>query len=110
MKMFGLRRKPKPKKDNVLREMDGRQIKYVTKRVRLSDGTVREEILGKTGRIIVLEDEIRVMCGETDVFRCGVEDASYYLLMSGDGITVSGVNTLNGEQMDIIVYYLYHRK
>ena len=108
--MFGFKRKANSKKDNVLRQMDGREIKYVTRRVRLEDGTVREEILGKTGRIVVLEDEIRVMCGETDVFRCMVQDATYYMLLSGDGITVSGVNTVNGEQMDIIVYYLYHRK
>lgn len=102
--------KKKPKTDNVLLQMDGREIKYVTKRTRLDDGTVREEILGKTGRIVVLDGEIRVMCGETDVFKCNVEDAQYYLLLSGDGITVSGINTINGEKMDIIVYYLYHRK
>ncbi len=106
--MFGFKRKPK--EDNVLRQMDGREIKYVTKRTRLEDGTVREEILGKTGRIVVIDGEIRVMCGETDVFRCMAEEATYYLLLSGDGITVSGVNSINGEKMDIIVYYLYHRK
>jgi len=50
------------------------------------------------------------MCGETDVFKCMAEDASYYTLLSGDGITVSGVNSINGEKMDIVVYYTYHRK
>lgn len=107
--MFGFKKKKK-KEDNVLRQMDGREIKYVTKRTRNDDGTVKEIILGKTGRIVVLEDEIRVMCGETDVFRCNVDEATYYMLLSGDGITVSGVNSVNGEKMDIIVYYLYHRK
>ena len=107
--MFGWLKK-KPKTDNVLLQMDGREIKYVTKRTRLPDGTVREEILGKIGRIIVIDGEIRVMCGESDVFKCKVENAQYYLLLSGDGITVSGINTINGEKMDIIVYYLYHRK
>ena len=107
--MFGFGKKKK-NKDNVLRQMDGREIKYVTKRTRNDDGTVKEIILGKTGRIVVLDDEIRVMCGETDVFRCNVDEATYYMLLSGDGITVSGVNSVNGEKMDIIVYYLYHRK
>ncbi|MBQ1988632.1 MAG: hypothetical protein II234_01850 [Clostridia bacterium] len=106
--MFGF--KKKKKEDNVLRQMDGREIKYVTKRTRNDDGTVKEIILGKTGRIVVLDDEIRVMCGERDVFRCNVDEATYYMLLSGDGITVSGVNSVNGEKMDIIVYYLYHRK
>ena len=107
--MFGFKRKKEPK-NPVIQEMDGRQIKYVTRRIREPDGNVKETILGKSGRIVVLQDEIRVMCGETDVFRCMAENAEYYLLMSGDGITVSGVNSINGEQMDIIVYYSYHRK
>jgi len=38
------------------------------------------------------------------------ENASYYMLLSGDGMTVSGVNSIDGEQMDIIVYYTYYRK
>ena len=86
--MFGFKSK-KPKNPTIF-EMDGREIKYVTKRTRKDDGTVREEILGKTGRIVVLDGEIRVMCGETDVFRCMAEEATYYMLLSGDGITVSG--------------------
>ena len=90
--------------------MDGREIKYVTQRLRKQDGTIKETILGKEGRIVVLNDEICVMCGATDVFRCKIQDATYYMLLSGDGITVSGVNTVNNIQMDIIVYYKYHRK
>lgn len=105
--MFLFKRK---KVDNVLRQMDGREVKYVTKRVRLNDGNVKEEILGKMGRIVVIDGEIRVMCGETDVFRCMAENATYFDLLSGAGVTVSGVNTIDNEQMDIVVYYTYHRK
>lgn len=108
--MLFFSRKPKPQADPVLKQMDGREIKYVTKRTRDSDGNVKEVILGKEGRIVLIENEIRVMCGATDVFKCSLENASYFVLLSGDGITVSGVNTINGEQMDIIVYYKYHRK
>ena len=107
--MFGFKKK-KEKNENVLLQMDGREIKYVTRRVRDQDGNVKELILGKRGRIVVLDGEIRVMCGETDVFRCLAENATYYVLLSGDGITVSGVNSIDGEQMDIIVYYTYYRK
>lgn len=107
--LFGFLKKKTPNED-VLRQMDGREIKYVTQRIRTPEGEVKEQILGKAGRIVLLEDEIRVMCGETDVFRCKVADCSYYMLLSGDGITVSGVNTINGIKMDIIVYYKYHRK
>lgn len=107
--MFGFFKKKNPNED-VLRQMDGREIKYVTQRIRTPQGEVKEQILGKSGRIVLIENEIRVMCGETDVFRCNVEDCSYYMLLSGDGITVSGVNAINGIKMDIIVYYKYHRK
>ncbi len=100
----------KKKEDSVLRQMDGREIKYVTRRVRLPDGNVKEEILGKTGRMVVLDGEIRVMCAETDVFRCMAENATYFDLLSGAGVTISGINTIDGEKMDIIVYYTYHRK
>lgn len=108
--MFGFKSKKKDPNADVLRQMDGREIKYVTQRVKNANGEVREVILGKQGRIVVVDGEIRVMCGATDVFKCKVDDATYYMLLSGDGITVSGVNTLNGQQMDIIVFYKYHRK
>lgn len=102
--------KKKKKSDPVLNSMDGREVKYVTKRVRDNDGNVKEEIMGKRGRIVAIEGEIRVLCGETDVFRCMAEEASYYVLLSGNGITVSGVNSINGEYEDIVVYYTYYRK
>lgn len=108
--MFWKKSKKKDPNADVLRQMDGREVKYVTQRIRTDEGEVKELILGKQGRIVVIEDEIRVMCGATDVFRCKVEDAVYYMLLSGDGITVSGVNTLNNEKMDIVVFYKYHRK
>ncbi len=109
MKMFGFKKKKDPNSD-VLKQMDGREIKYVTRRLREADGTIKETILGKEGRIVVLNGEICVMCGITDVFRCDIENAAYFMLLSGDGITVSGINKINNTQMDIIVYYKYHRK
>lgn len=103
-------KKKKPKCDEVLSKMDGRQVKYVTKRVRDESGNPKEEILGKSGRIVVIDGEIRVMCGAEDVFRAMAEDSEYYILMSGNGMTVRGVNTLNGEHMEITAYYTYYRK
>lgn len=108
--MFGFLKKNKNPNANVLRQMDGREIKYVTRRTRNEDGSVKEIILGKEGRIVVIDDEIRVMCGAVDVFRSDVENSTYYMLLSGDGITVSGVNKIDNNEMDIIVYYKYHRK
>ncbi len=108
--MFDFLRKKKDPCSDVLRQMDGREIKYVTRRIREADESVKEVILGKEGRIVIIENEIRVMCGATDVFKCKIQDATYYMLLSGDGITVTGVDSITNEQMDIIVYYKYHRK
>lgn len=98
--------KKKPKSDPTLKMMNGREIKYVTRR----SPDNREVIVGKTGRIVVIDNEIRIMCGETDVFCCPVADAEYFTLLSGDGITVSGVNSVTGEPDSIVVYYTYYRK
>lgn len=108
--MFNFLKRNKNPNADVLKQMDGREIKYVTQRIRTNEGDVKEVILGKEGRIVVLGDEIIVMCAERDVFRCKIENATYYMLLSGDGITVSGVNSISNTQMDIIVYYKYHRK
>ena len=107
--MFGFFKNKKDPNADVLRQMDGREIKYVTRRIRTDDGAVKEVILGKDGRIVVIEDEIRIMCGATDVFRCKTENATYYMLLSGDGITVSGVYEIDGKEMDIVVFYKYYR-
>ena len=108
--MFGFLKKKKDTNEDVLRQMDGREIKYVTRRIRTEAGVVKEVILGKDGRIVVIGDEIRIMCGATDVFRCKTENATYYMLLSGDCITVSGVNEIDGKEMDIVVFYKYYRK
>ena len=106
--MFGfLKRK---KNDDVLSQMDGREVKYVTLRVKDDLGNVKEEILGKSGRIVVIDGIITVMCGERDVFKCIAENSEYFLLLDGSGITVSGVNLLNGQNQSIVVYYTYYRK
>lgn len=108
--LFFKKKKLDDDKTIVLGQMDGRQVKYVTERIRDENGSVKESILGKEGRIVVIDGEIRVMCGERDVFRCSAKESNYYTLLSGDGITVSGVNSLDGRKMDIIVYYTYYRK
>lgn len=102
----------KHKKRNVdlLKTFDGREVKYVTKRNAHSDGTVTYDIVGKSGRIAVIGDSIRIICGETDVFNCKIDDSKYYLLMSGDGVTVEGENTVTGQYDNVTAYYSYYRK
>lgn len=106
---MGLFRK-KRKNEDLLRTFDGRELKYVTKRNEHPDGTVTYDIIGKLGRIAVIGEYIRIICGEIDVFNCKIEDSKYYLLMSGDGVTVEGENTVTGKYDTVTAYYTYYRK
>ncbi len=100
----------KNKNDSLLKTFDGREVKYVTKRNTHDDGTVTYDIIGKAGRIAVVGDNIRIICGEIDVFTCAVSNSKYYLLMSGDGVTVEGQNTVSGNYDIVTAYYTYYRK
>lgn len=102
--------KRKNKNEELLKTFDGRELKYVTKRVVHDDGTVIYDIVGKSGRIAVIGEYIRIICGEIDVFNCKITDSKYYLLMSGDGVTVEGENTVTGKYDSITAYYTYYRK
>ena len=104
--MFSFFRK---KKNPVLNEMDGREVKYVTRRSYKADGSPEEVIVGKTGRIVLIGEEIRILCGESDVFRGNENTCEYFRLLSGNGITVTGYNTVIGKEDNITVYYKYHR-
>lgn len=96
--------------EQLLKTFDGREVKYVTKRVVHDDGNVNYDIVGKAGRIAVVDNKIRVICGEIDVFTCVVAESKYYLLMSGDGVTVEGQNEVSGNYDTITAYYTYYRK
>ena len=100
----------KYKNENLLKTFDGRELKYVTKRNECGNGVVTNDIIGKSGRIAVIGDYIRIICGEIDVFNCKIEDSKYYLLMSGDGVTVEGQNTVSGQYDKVTAYYTYYRK
>ncbi|MBR3968264.1 MAG: hypothetical protein IKJ93_01580 [Clostridia bacterium] len=102
--------KKKNKNDQLLKTFDGREVKYVTLRVPHDDGTVTYDIIGKMGRIAVVGDNIRIICGEIDVFTCAVSDSKYYLLMSGDGVTIEGQNQVTGKYDVVTAYYTYYRK
>ena len=100
----------KRKQNSTLASLHGQEVKYVTKRVSAENGGVKEEIVGKSGRIVVINGIITIMCGETDVFKGDTDSTDCYTLLSGNGITVSGINMLNGVKVDFVVYYKYHRK
>lgn len=97
--------KKKKRNEDLLKTFDGREVKYVT--VRKNGESV---IVGKSGRIAVIGENIRIICGEKDVFNGNIDTTEYYMHLSGDGVTVEGLNTVTGEVDNISAYYKYHRK
>lgn len=89
----------------VLKSFNGRQINSVTRRNYTDDGGVKETIIGKNGRVAVVDGNVHIICGTEDVFLCPVEKAQCNLLLSGNGATVEGENAVTGEFDRLIVYY-----
>ncbi len=102
--------KRKDKNTELLKKFDGRTVRYITKRNVDENGNVNHFVVSKNGRIVVIDDEIRIIDGEKDLFRCGVDDSRYYMLLSGDGITIEGQNSIGGQDDSFTVYFSYYRK
>lgn len=108
-----LRRKRKPSEtsggDPLLIKMDGKELAYVTERLRDDSGNVVESVLGKVGRINARPDIITVVCNGTPVFSCDTATAEYGELMSLAGVIIKGIDRDNGEFRTIVAYYQYYR-
>ena len=73
---------------------------------RVEDGsTTTEQVIGKTGRINVMQDRIVVMCDGREVFRCLLSETTVGELLSLGGVVLSGVNALTGEPDTVVAYY-----
>ena len=99
MGLFGI-----GKKSKIAKSFNGKCVNYVTRRVEDENG-VRDEIVGKSGRIAVVDGFIKVICETEDVFRCREDQAKVNVLLSGNGAVVEGENSVIGSKDKIIVYY-----
>ncbi len=99
----------KQKENPILKIFDGRTVKYITRRETVG-GCVNHNIVGKGGRIVLLDDEIRIICGEQDIYSGAVGSTECCMLLSGDGATVKGVNKINNNEELYTVYFSYFRK
>ncbi len=90
-------------------KIDGKLIRYVTRRGMDENGNPTETVLGKEGRIHLHQDCILVSCNGTEVFRCAMEQAKCGELMSLEGVVISGPNALSGEYDSVVAYYKYYR-
>jgi len=88
-----------------LRTLDGRPIKYLSRRER---ATAKERIIGKNGMINVTDDELIILCeGGATPFRSFFNGLTAWELMNLSGVTLE-----KPDEPDYvyIAYYTYHRK
>lgn len=110
MGLFG-RKKQAKKDDNAFLQakLDGRLVRYVTRREPDENGNTVETVLGKDGRICATNGYVAVIAGGKEVFRCDAADASMSELMSLEGAVVKGPNSVNGKDDTVVAYYKYYR-
>ncbi len=116
MGWFTRRKKEDSADIRTIERLDGRELKYVTLRGVDEGGGPVETVLGKTGRINALHEDIVIVCDGTEVFRCDKESAKCGELMSLDGVVVTGVNRCArhaavpvNETVTVVAYYKYYR-
>ncbi len=104
MGIFRKKDKYQPTKKE-LEKFNGEAIQYCVERV-----NGQEQVLGKDGGIIVLDDVIVVMCEAHEVFRCRIKGATVAELLSGNGVEISGIDDNTGEKRYTVAHYSYYRK
>ena len=83
------------------KKLDGRAIKYVTERT--PDG---ENVIGKSGALIVKGDELLVYSSADVVFRCKVDCMTASELMSLGGVIITAPDVGHGgAERTVTAYY-----
>jgi len=104
--MFGKRKEGNQIKA-LYRRIDGKELKYVTKR----DLEKHEEaVLGKEGRLCVNNEKLAIMCNGHLVFEGLLENIKAGELMSLEGVTIDYTHPDTGELHKYVAYYKYYRK
>lgn len=107
MLFFGKKKQIADDKDNAVKRLDQRAVKYVTRR---NSETYDETIIGRDGVVNILDDDLVIMCGAEEVFRAKRLFCEAAELMSLDGAVIKVIDD-DGETIDtVIAYYKYYRK
>ena len=100
--LFGKKKKPAGMDIKGLRALDRKPVKYVTER---DSETFRELKVGGEGAINISDDELTVVCGGVNAFRCSLSSVSAAELMNKSGITLKGFDEDAGRERSVIAYY-----
>jgi hypothetical protein len=90
-----------------LTQIDGKLIEYCSER---DKGTYIETVLGKSGRINVIDNEVVILCEAHEVFRCDISSLQGGEFLSHEGVTLSAIDKTTGDRRSIMAYYKYYRK
>ena len=86
--------------------LHGQPVKYITERREDND-----DVVGRGGHMAVHEDDFILDSGSDTLFRCPIGSLSCAMLMSGDGVIVTGPNALeDGKVRTFTVHFVYYRK
>ncbi len=92
--------------DETLRRLDGKLLKYAARRELDENGSPVEVILGKDGRLMVLEDRVIVMAGGKEAFSAPLASVKSGELMSLDGVVISGDDEVTGTHATVVGFYI----
>lgn len=88
------------------KELHGKPVKYVTER-----RNNNEDVIGRGGALAVHGDTFIVDSSGERLFVCNISDLDASMLMSGDGVVITGPNLLDeGRIHTITVHFVYYRK
>lgn len=85
----------------LLERVNSTHVLYAARRN--SDGS--EIILGKSGFVSYNGEDISVICQGKKVFCCKGRVVKSALLQSGDGVVLSGMNSVNGKDETVTAYF-----
>ena len=107
--MFFNSKKRKEIKENKARLMriNDFEVRYVTSR---DPNKYGESIIGKNCIINIRSDEFNINCDNKLIFTHLLEGLQCSELMSQEGAILSYVDAKTRENVEVMVYYKYHRK
>ena len=88
------------------KSISGQAVKYVTERRNNND-----DIVGRGGAVTYVDGNVILDSSGERLFVCSVKEIDISWLMSGNGVIISGPNSLEGgRERRLTVYFVYYRK
>ena len=88
-----------------LDRLDGKQIAYAVRRE-----PTGERVIGKSGRLCAATETLELRFDDGSIpFSCPVDTLEHGELLSRNGVLLTGDDTVTGQRVTVVAYYLYYR-